>query len=73
MTGKILIVDDDQSLCETIQIDLKRHGYDAVWTTSGDDAVALIQKEDVDCALVDLVLEDVGRHRDLQAHRRKPT
>ena len=59
MTGKILIVDDDQSLCETIQIDLKRHGYDAVWTTSGDDAVALIQKEDVDCALVDLVLEDV--------------
>jgi len=59
MTGKILIVDDDQALCETIEIDLKRHGYKAVWTTLGDEADALIQREDIDCALVDVVLEDV--------------
>ncbi|MEJ2652986.1 MAG: sigma-54 dependent transcriptional regulator [Gammaproteobacteria bacterium] len=60
MTDKILIVDDDQSLCETIQMDLKRHGYGAVWTTSGEDAVALIEKDDFDCALVDMVLEDLN-------------
>jgi DNA-binding NtrC family response regulator len=60
MTGKILIVDDDQSLCETIQMDLKRHGYSTVWTTSGEDAVALFEKDDFDCALVDLVLEDLN-------------
>jgi DNA-binding NtrC family response regulator len=59
MTRKILIVDDDQSLCETIQLDLKRHGYSAVWTTSGEDAVALIGNDDFDCALVDLVLGDL--------------
>jgi len=59
MTGKILIVDDDQSLCETIQMDLQHHGYSAVWTTSWEDAVALIENEDFDCALVDLILEDM--------------
>jgi DNA-binding NtrC family response regulator len=59
MTRKILIVDDDQSLCETIQMDLKRHGYSAVWTTSGEDAVTLIEKNGIDCALIDLVLEDL--------------
>ncbi|WP_218188091.1 sigma-54-dependent transcriptional regulator [Desulfosarcina cetonica] len=59
MMRKILIVDDDHALCETIQIDLKRHGYQAVLATAGADAVAWIKQDDFDCALVDLVLEDM--------------
>jgi len=59
MTGNILIVDDDQSLCETIKMDLNRHGYGAAWTTSGEHAVVLIQEGDFDCALVDLVLGEL--------------
>ena len=59
MMRKILIVDDDRSLCETIEMDLKRHGYNTVWTISGDAAMTAIGKDDFGCALVDLVLEDM--------------
>ena len=58
MTEYILVVDDDQSLCETIEMDLKRHGYKILWTTSGKDAIAVIKKNDFDCILLDLFLDD---------------
>lgn len=59
MSGKILIVDDDQVLCETIHMDLERHGYACVWTTSADNTLTLIETENVDVAMIDLFLPDV--------------
>jgi two-component system response regulator HydG len=56
MTGKVLIADDDQALCETIQMDLKRHGYIVRFTTAGENLLALIEEDDFDCVLVDVIL-----------------
>jgi len=61
MSEKVLIVDDDQSFCEMIQADLRRHGIEAVWRTSADDALALItDTDDFGLILVDLIMPELN-------------
>jgi two-component system response regulator HydG len=54
MQGRVLIVDDDQNLCETMEVALRRAGFNATWKTSADEALALIEHEEVDVVVTDL-------------------
>jgi len=60
MPGRILIVDDDPDMCRTVQMDLHRHGYEALWSTSAEEAFDLVTREDVDAVLVDVVMPGIG-------------
>jgi two-component system response regulator HydG len=57
MQGRILIVDDDQSMCELLQAGLKRRGFEAVWRTVADEALALLSQEDFSVVVTDLQME----------------
>ena len=39
MRGKILIVDDERSMCELIHTDLRLRGFASAWHTSADAAL----------------------------------
>ncbi|GAC1429227.1 MAG: sigma-54 dependent transcriptional regulator [Terriglobales bacterium] len=52
--GNILVVDDDRSICEMLDIVLRRDGHKVETVTSGADA-----KKKLDSALFDLIITDI--------------
>jgi len=60
MQGRVLIVDDDQSMCELLATFLSRRGYQTLVRVSGDDAFETLKSEDCDVVLTDLNLGGMG-------------
>ena len=58
--GRILIVDDDQTACEMLELMLKREGVDVTWRTSPLDALDLVAAEDFDVVLTDLAMASLN-------------
>lgn len=56
MHGRVLIIDDDQSMCEMLETDLRRRGFDPSWHTSAVKAFENVKNEDFDVILTDLML-----------------
>ena len=54
--GKILIVDDEPSICEGVEHILTREGYEVRQALSGEEAIRLSQDEDFDVILMDLIM-----------------
>jgi two-component system response regulator HydG len=54
MQGRILVVDDDQSMCELLQSGTARRGFEAVWRTNPDEAFVLLSRDDFDVVVTDL-------------------
>lgn len=54
MSGRVLIVDDDRSMCELIEADLSSRGMSCQWFTSADDAIRAIHDGQFDVILTDL-------------------
>lgn len=51
---KVLVVDDDPSICKTVGLLLEDHGYNPRAFTNPDDAVSAAERESYQVALVDL-------------------
>jgi two-component system cell cycle sensor histidine kinase/response regulator CckA len=60
---KILIVDDEPRMCESLRLLLGKQGYDIQTATSGNEALGLISHESFDLALLDLVMPDMDGHQ----------
>jgi DNA-binding NtrC family response regulator len=56
MKGKVLIVDDDQALCEMLNDDLHRRGFMPFWYTMAEKAFSHVMEEDFDVLLADINL-----------------
>ena len=54
MKGRILVVDDDQSMCELIEADLSRRGFQISWYTSADEAFRVLKNKEFDVVITDL-------------------
>ena len=54
MPGYLLIVDDEQSMCELLEADLKLRGFQSSWCTSGEEAIQAIKRKHFDIVLTDL-------------------
>ena len=54
MPGRILIVDDSQSMCEMIEADMRKRGFDPSWYLSAKEAFSAMKDEDFDVVLTDL-------------------
>ncbi len=54
LPGRILVIDDDQALCELLEEDLSRRGH-RIWTAlKVTDARKLLHQQDIDVVLTDL-------------------
>jgi DNA-binding NtrC family response regulator len=51
---KVLVIDDDPSICKTVGLLLEDHGYSPRTYTDPDDALAAADKESFQIALIDL-------------------
>ncbi len=54
MTGKILIVDDEQAMCELLEADLRLRNFETEWYTSAEDALQAVNRQSYDVVLTDL-------------------
>lgn len=54
--AKILIVDDDELLCEMLQAMLQMHGYSVRIAPHGEAGLAALQAEPADLVILDLVM-----------------
>jgi two-component system, response regulator, stage 0 sporulation protein F len=55
-THTILIVDDEERLRKALERSFRQEGYQTRAATSGEEALALLQKEKVDLLIADLVM-----------------
>ncbi len=53
---RILVVDDDASLAEMLQLVLRQEGFDTTWCASGDAALDAFRSSQFDLVLLDLML-----------------
>ncbi len=60
MQGRILIVDDDKSMCKMLETDLIKRGFEIRWKTSAEEAFGLFMSESFDAVLTDLQLPEMG-------------
>jgi DNA-binding NtrC family response regulator len=54
MDRRILIIDDDRSLCEVLETELRRREFDVTSVTSPHEAIALFEREDFGLAITDV-------------------
>jgi two-component system response regulator MtrA len=53
---RILIIDDDASLAEMLQLVLRQEGFETTWCASGDAALEVFRSAQFDLVLLDLML-----------------
>jgi len=54
MSGHILVVDDDRSMCEMLEESLVRRDFRVTWRTLADEALELAATEDFDVVVTDV-------------------
>ncbi len=59
---KILVVDDDKTICELFTTFLEIHGFDAKFAINGEEALATLDKEDFQAVITDLKMGQVDGH-----------
>jgi two-component system, NtrC family, response regulator AtoC len=54
MGGRVLVVDDERSLCEALEAGLTPKGFMTRWTTAATEALEILRSTDFDVVLTDL-------------------
>jgi DNA-binding response OmpR family regulator len=60
MSGKILIVEDDPNLLETLKYNLKKESYDVATAIDGEQALEIARREKPDLILLDIMLPKIS-------------
>ncbi len=59
MPGKILVVDDEQSMCDFMEIMLVKEGYQVQTSISGDQAIQKASAENFDLIIADMMMPNM--------------
>ena len=59
---KILVVDDDKTICELFMTYLEFQGFDVKFVLNGEEALATLDKENFQAVITDLKMGEVDGH-----------
>jgi len=59
MAKKVMVVDDEADLCETVKLLLEGKGFEVVAALSGAEALKKLRKERVDLVLIDFFMPEM--------------
>jgi DNA-binding NtrC family response regulator len=59
-TPRVLLIDDDVALCETLSLGLRRRGFEVSTRTSADEALQALYAGDYDALVTDLHMRGTG-------------
>lgn len=71
MTNTILVVDDDQTSLDIVDLVLERAGYTVVRSSSGTSAVSGVEEANPDLILIDLMMPHMSGQQAVQQMRSK--
>ncbi len=71
MMEKILVVDDEQSIVDLIEVYLRNENYNVFKFNNGQDALQCIETEAIDLAVLDVMLPDMSGFAICQQIRKK--
>ena len=71
MPEKILVVDDEKEIADLIELYLKNDGYTVYKFYNGADALKCIENEELNLAILDIMLPDIDGFRICQKIREK--
>lgn len=71
MSSKILVLDDEKEIADVIALYLRNDGYEVTTAYTGREALAAVERERPDLALLDVMLPDIDGFRILQKIREK--
>jgi DNA-binding NtrC family response regulator len=60
MPARILVIDDEESMCSFMEIMLAKEGYDVAITTSAPDGVDRLRNENFDLVIADLSMPEMS-------------
>lgn len=55
---RVLVVDDEPSICKALTMALSRAGYEAEYALSGEAALGVVRSQRIDVLLIDLRIPD---------------
>ncbi len=58
--AKIMVIDDEESMCRFMQIMLQKEGYDVTSTVSSKEALEEIEKKNYDLVIADLMMPEMN-------------
>lgn len=53
---KILVVDDEATICDLVRIRLEKNGYQVLTALSGPEALEIAKKEKIDLVVLDIMM-----------------
>lgn len=59
MVNKILVVDDEKEIRNLIEIYLKNEGYDVIKARDGEEALEILEKEDIHLIILDIMMPKI--------------
>ena len=59
MKPRVLIVDDERSMCELLETDLRLRDFDVLWFTSANEAYQTVLDQPIDTVLTDLKMPGI--------------
>lgn len=71
MAYKLLVVDDEKDITDTLAKTLKREGYEVVVAYDGEEALQKVKQDDPDIILLDLVMPKLNGFEVLKEIREK--
>ena len=63
LTPKILVVDDEPRMCDSLKFLLSSQNYDVCTANSGREAIEHLSNKDFDVALLDIMMPDMDGHQ----------
>ncbi len=75
MTANILIVDDEQAIADLVELYLNNENYTVFKYYSGQEALACVEREKLDLAILDVMLPDIDGFaicQQIRAHHNYP-
>lgn len=60
MPARILVIDDEESMCNFLEIMLEKAGYEVESTVSGNQGVARLKDENFDLVITDLMMPEMS-------------
>ena len=61
--AKILIVDDEQDIVETMAFMLKQKGYECIWAYVGEEGLRLAKEEAPDLIILDVMMPKINGYK----------
>lgn len=73
MKKKVLIVDDEQVIIETVEFELKFHGYDVITANSGKEGLEKCKRLKPDVVIMDIMMPGMTGNETAEEIRNDPS